>query len=164
MRVDVDYSDLTTLAKRLTDQPELRKEIVPHFKQMNVDYLKLAFADAPNSPKTDRKTRGSSGDLARSIIQVFPTPLTSVTGGNGRVKYFDMVYLGTRPHEIKPRYKKALAFVPRGSADGIVRKGVMHPGTRPNPFLFRTWLYNAKGLVQQLEVDMVDVINKETKL
>lgn len=154
MRVDVDYSDLTTLAKRLRDKPELQREIAPHFKVMSEDYFALARADAPNK----------TGRLANSIIQTFPSPLTSVTGSNGSVKYFDMVYLGTRPHEIKPRNKKALAFSPRGSADEIVRKSVMHPGTKPNPFLFRTWLYNAKKFVKQIESAMVSVIEKETKV
>lgn len=48
---------------------------------------------------------------------------------------------GTRPHIIRPRFKKALAFKPGGGfrfwdeSGRVVVKWVKHPGTKAQPFL-----------------------------
>jgi hypothetical protein len=151
MQVTIDTSDLQVLAKRLSDKPELQKAIAPYFETQSQELFALAFSDAPNR----------TGHLSRSLELSFPTPLTSVIGTNGSCKYFDFVYLGTRPHKIEAKNKKSLAF---GSPDAILRKSVMHPGTKPNPFLYRTWLYNAKDFVDAMESAYVKVLDKETKV
>jgi hypothetical protein len=52
---------------------------------------------------------------------------------NSGADYSAHVEFGTAPHEIKPKSKKALAFVSGGQK--VVVKSVQHPGTRPNPFM-----------------------------
>lgn len=43
---------------------------------------------------------------------------------------------GTRPHEIRPRFRRALRFPMAGGKDGFgYAKKVDHPGTEPQPFL-----------------------------
>jgi len=174
MQVTIDTSDLQVLAKRLSDKPELQKAIAPYFETQSQELFALAFSDAPNK----------TGHLSRSLELSFPSPLTSIIGTNGSCKYFDFVYLGTRPHKIEAkqrvifkrvttnlfgkgmvtynrRYYSSLSF---GSPDAILRKSVMHPGTKPNPFLFRTWLYNAKEFTDAMESAYVKVLDKETKV
>lgn len=68
----------------------------------------------------------ASGKLAASI-----TPFHSRTSagvGTNR-PYAAAMNNGSRPHEIKPKNKKALAF------GGGVFKRVKHPGTVPRPFM-----------------------------
>ena len=52
------------------------------------------------------------------------------------VHYGKEVEFGTNPHIIEPKNKQALAFKMGGKK--IVVKKVMHPGTRPNPFIRTT--------------------------
>ena len=85
--------------------------------------LRLA---APVNKNTEAKNRG---DLRRSIIVLYT---------NGFIKIFanDNIFhviFGTRPHPITPKNKKALAFKTGGK--NVVVKSVMHPGTKPNPFI-----------------------------
>lgn len=49
------------------------------------------------------------------------------------------VELGTRPHEIRPRFRQALRFPagPSGGAGWIFARKVNHPGTRPRLFMAR---------------------------
>lgn len=62
------------------------------------------------------------------------------------VDYIIYVVFGTKPHVIRPKNKKALAFEVGkkerlgrkegpGKANIVITKKVMHPGTRPNPFV-----------------------------
>jgi len=52
------------------------------------------------------------------------------------VSYAVYVERGTRPHEIVARRARALRFVWRGSV--VFFRRVLHPGTRPDPFISRT--------------------------
>lgn len=62
------------------------------------------------------------------------------------VKYAQFVIKGTKPHIIRPRKKKVLAFFWAGAPQAIVQKfgwrgvtfmKVKHPGTKANPFQMR---------------------------
>ena len=79
----------------------------------------------------DRTEPVRDGDLHRSR---FDEEITTRTGPGVRVGYTaaHARYLvdGTRPHEIRPRRKKALAFNVRGRR--VVTSRVRHPGTKPN--------------------------------
>lgn len=55
---------------------------------------------------------------------------------------------GTRPHEIVARRARALHFIWRG--EPVFFRRVMHPGTRPNPFVART-----RDHVERIAGDMV---------
>ena len=65
----------------------------------------------------------------------------SVTGMTARTAvvadkdYAAAVHDGSKPHIIRPRNKKALAFKVDGRT--VFVKEVKHPGAKPNPFLLR---------------------------
>jgi hypothetical protein len=67
----------------------------------------------------------------RGDITVFPQHNAhEIEVGNTRlIDYAVYVYYGTKPHEIKPKRKKALK-TPYGTF-----KKVKHPGTKANPYL-----------------------------
>lgn len=84
-----------------------------------------------------------TGNLGRSIR---PGGLTdSYTIVEARAGYAAYEEFGTRPHTIRPRTKRVLAWPAAGSArlSGSLRRGgslifarkVNHPGTKPHPFL-----------------------------
>lgn len=47
-------------------------------------------------------------------------------------EYASYVREGTRPHEIRPRFKKALAFFWEKAGENVIFARVNHPGTKPN--------------------------------
>lgn len=72
------------------------------------------------------------------------------------VPYGEIVEMGSRPHEIRPRRKQALAFIPGAtpathtwaerlrSGETVFAKRVRHPGTRPRRFVEKT-IRNLQG-------------------
>jgi hypothetical protein len=102
---------------------DLPGEIVPEFVE------KLADACLDNAYK---RAPWRSGFLAMSLTK-------NVDGNTAQVtptaSYAAFVSLGTRPHQIRPRNAKVLAF-PGGQLGGMVFAAVVnHPGTQPNPYL-----------------------------
>ena len=85
--------------------------------------LRLA---APVNKDTEAKNRG---DLRRSLVVLYQNGLLKIFANDN---IFHVIF-GTKPHKITPKNKNALAFKVGGKA--IVVKKVMHPGTRPNPFI-----------------------------
>lgn len=72
-----------------------------------------------------------TGRLRSSIrMEFFEDGLAGQVGTD--VQYAPAVEFGTAPHEIRPKKKKALYWP---GADHPVKR-VMHPGTKPHPFLF----------------------------
>ncbi len=65
------------------------------------------------------------------------------------VSYGKEVEFGTNPHVIEPKSKQALAFKVDGKQ--VITKRVMHPGTRPNPFI-RTTLRTQLGKIISQEL------------
>lgn len=59
--------------------------------------------------------------------------------------YLLHIEYGTRPHVIRPKNKKALAFKSGGKE--IVVKVVHHPGTRANPFIRETIFTKLKDII-----------------
>ncbi len=47
------------------------------------------------------------------------------------------VHWGTKPHEIRPRKRQALRFVPKGGGEFVFAKVVHHPGYKGDPYLVR---------------------------
>jgi hypothetical protein len=54
---------------------------------------------------------------------------------SNNTKYAAAVHDGSRPHIIRPKRRKALAFDPGGWEGIVVRKWVRHPGTKGQPWL-----------------------------
>jgi hypothetical protein len=95
-----------------------------------------------------------TGNLGRSIVIGAVTPTRAET--KATASYAAYVERGTKPHIIKPKVKKVLAFPAAGSArlSGSTRSGgqvrfarrVKHPGTKAQPFM----LPGAKKAVEGL--------------
>lgn len=87
-----------------------------------------------------------TGNLGRTIRLGLVTEDSAqiIAGGQGGVGYAQAVEYGTRPHEIVPRTRKALAWGGARRLSGSLRSGakatnfakrVKHPGTRAKPYL-----------------------------
>jgi hypothetical protein len=85
-----------------------------------------------------------TGTLARSIGPGSLTPAFAIV--QARAGYAAYVELGTKPHVIRPKRKRVLAWAataggsrlsgrPRKGATMRFAKVVHHPGTKPNPYL-----------------------------
>lgn len=75
-----------------------------------------------------------SGRLQRSISWYHLKNASGQYAGlNADAPYALMHHQGTRPHQIRATKAKALRFQQRGVV--VFRHSVMHPGTKPNPYL-----------------------------
>ena len=61
---------------------------------------------------------------------------------------FDMLSAGTRPHEIRPRRKKALRFRPKRRGRYVFAKKVRHPGTKPRRY-YEAWAADVKPIIRR---------------
>jgi len=104
----------------------------PVLRVLQIDTVREAKLLVP------RKT----GHLGRSIVPGVLTPTHAQV--EARTPYAGFVELGTRPHEIRPRKAKVLAWggvrrlsgaLARGSAPTHFAMLVHHPGTRAQPYL-----------------------------
>lgn len=109
-----------------------------------------------------RKVKRKTGNLGRTIRPGRITETTGevVAGGRLKVGYAEAVEKGTRPHVIRPRNKKALAWGGKRRLSGTLRTGekatnfamvVNHPGTRAYPFLL-------PGLQEAVKDEGVDAV------
>jgi len=92
-----------------------------------------------------------TGDLARSITVMKEGDAYIITP---LISYAIFIERGTRPHEIVARRARALRFVWRGSV--VFFRRVLHPGTRPNPFIART-----RDRVRNIVVEMMAAAVRE---
>jgi len=90
------------------------------------------------SANAKRNAPSKFGKLRQSITEKF-SKLTGEVAVN--VDYAGAVEFGSKPHIIRPKKKKALAFKPGGGfkfwdeSGRVVVKWVKHPGTDPQPYL-----------------------------
>ena len=79
-----------------------------------------------------------AGNLTHSGGTLRASITWKTTGSQGAgvygASYGPWVVHGTRPHEIRPRYKKVLHW---GGKPGVSALVVAHPGTKPNDFVKR---------------------------
>ena len=88
---------------------------------------------------------GGPADMRLEIRQAAMTPTGQFYGW--------FVREGTRPHEIRPRYKKYLHF--KIGERFVKTKLVHHPGTRPNPY--------HKRLLARLMPNVQEIVNEAGK-
>ena len=74
--------------------------------------------------------RMAPGRMGRKINAVVVGKHVRIESSHPATMY---VHNGTRPHVIRPRYRKVLKFSVKGRT--VFARVVMHPGTKPNPFL-----------------------------
>jgi HK97 gp10 family phage protein len=105
-------------------------------------------------PLMRKETPRASGLLSRSIYARV-SGLEGAVGPNLDVTpYAIYVHEGTRPHEIRPVTKKALYW--KGALHPVKR--VLHPGTKPNPFVERT-AENSREIVNMIFARALENIN-----
>lgn len=71
--------------------------------------------------------------------------------------YAAYVEFGTKPHEIRPKNKKALSWI--GPNGRRYAKVVHHPGTRPNPFVrnaFNDWADTLGAMAAQANIKRLE--------
>lgn len=121
--------------------PGLRKRLHAIDKVSGRPLLRTIQLDATANAK--RAVPVKTGNLRRTIR---PGGLTETfTIVKATAGYAAYVELGTRPHVIRPKNGKVLAWPAKGSArlSGSTKRGgsrifarvVHHPGTKPQPFL-----------------------------
>jgi len=95
--------------------------------------LKVAMVDTVTSIEKYAKHRCpvDTGNLRASITPEVDGFKEGSVGTN--VEYAMAVEYGSRPHDIRPREKKAMRFEKGGHE--IFAKRVKHPGSQPQPFL-----------------------------
>ena len=123
------------------------------------------------------ETKGGTGNLARSIhAQYLPEEMLITIGSP--LSYAEDVEFGTKAHEIKPRYKKALT-IPRAGGRLVQRKGkaktafeyggktkitdallvkrVWHPGTKGIHYIRRAVESSMPEMIDELKMFIGDV-------
>jgi len=125
MSISVQVGDIGGLINSLTQIPAgLEGYVIRNMSQVAYDQAE-AGADA--------HTR--TGALRQSLYNRAIPNGRAVGHDTNRAPYAAFVLLGTRPHVIKPKNKKALRWV---SGNGFVfAKSVKHPGYRGDNYLLR---------------------------
>jgi hypothetical protein len=153
------YADTTSIEK-IKNVLDMNKKIipkfVPHFKQAVQDMQQDVRLDAPVSHKSQKRKTQRGGWLARNTKKKFLGKLTAeVFTDESLVPYAKYVYLGTRPHDIVPRNKKALAwFGTSGSLN--FAKLVKHPGTKANPYIRKSVERHQAKFTKALQVGLAE--------
>lgn len=116
--IDITFKGLPELQRRLTA-----------IGQTNTVMRDLALTAIGNQK---RKAVVKTGNMRRQIHlgRVTKTSAETIAGAN----YSGAVEFGTKPHEIRPRARKALRWKAKGGAVVFARV-VHHPGTKARPFM-----------------------------
>lgn len=88
--------------------------------------------------KADSKVPVDTGALKRAQVKapIVVTGKKVSTGIEYTSDYAVYVHEGTRPHPIRPKKRKVLAWIPRGPGGKTVfAREVKHPGTKAQPWL-----------------------------
>lgn len=147
MEIEIDADEIAA------SLDELRSQVDSQVKQAFNNALEMIAATAKHlAPK------GATSLLSNSI------QVGEVTGSfwdwnlEGTVEatapYALAVEEGTRPHEIRPKYRRALRIPIEGGY--LFRKAVQHPGTAPQPFM--------QPALEQNQVDAMEEIGAAIEL
>lgn len=119
----IEYSDVTNLSKNLQRASDYAPRIIDTWlhRQVGPALVKEMQLEAPVK----------TGKLRSEIRQIdAPRKVTVMPVG---IDYNVYVVEGTRPHVIRAKRKKALAWDQHGKK--MIRRQVNHPGTKPNPYM-----------------------------
>ena len=97
-----------------------------------------ASEEVAEEARMHHRFRPDKGKLELAITKkVSPDGLTAwVTIDRTQAPYGPFVHEGTRPHVIKPTWKKKSLRWPKPQGNFVFAKKVNHPGTDPDPFLY----------------------------
>ena len=144
MNIVLDTGSLDTLHKALTQFPKLAKQEIRATMHAVTGLLTGEVVD--RTPVRTSHLRGS----IHPFVQDIPGGMLGIVGTS--VNYAIPVELGTKPHDIRPRNGKALAFMFRGAK--VVLGGVHHPGTTGS-FMFTNALRDNKAEIERQFASMV---------
>lgn len=98
-----------------------------------------------------------TGQLERAIdVRMISDKTAEVYIDNNVAPYGPFVHEGTRAHEIFPKGKQVLRWVPVGGNGFAFAKRVFHRGTKPDPFLYEA-LDNSREAVHEIFSKAVNV-------
>lgn len=130
MSISVGVSGVGAVISRLSGmQQEIDSRLM--------DAVNISLRDVQERARAEHRFTTRTGDAERSIEKQDARKAgNSITGEVGTTRLIT-VYLhqGTKPHTIVPRSKQALRWA-TGSEFQFAKR-VHHPGTKPDPFIFR---------------------------
>lgn len=134
--------------------PELaRKHIVRRFKTYGPKLAKYI--------KSNHRFKNRSGKLEGDIsykVYSSPYPILEVGVLDEQHPYGHFVHSGTSPHWITPVKAKSLRFFIGGKP--VFAKKVLHPGTRPDPFVKNGVKKNMKNIVNEINQGVFDGVRE----
>jgi hypothetical protein len=105
------------------------------FKEIRKE-LKIQLQLIQDVAKAQHNYHSRTGALQRDMaITVDSTGLNGTLRLDTTLPYAASIHDGSKPHRILPK-GKFLRFVPKGGNAFVFSKGVNHPGTKPDPFLY----------------------------
>lgn len=107
--------------------------------------LKISAAEVQEEARQVHRYTQRTGRLKDSVE-------TRMQGRHNAIVYLDsgvarygrFVHEGTKPHRIKPVHRRALRWVGKGRFQ--FARGVMHPGTKKDPFLYEAFRKKRKAI------------------
>lgn len=138
---------------------DLFRQIPEKFDRSMRLAMKKAVRDVRERARREHAFVTRTGVLERAIeSDVQDRPLTGYVFVTRDAPYGKYVHEGTKPHAIYPRKKRALRWATGGGF--VFAKGVMHPGTEPDPFL-KDALESERDNVVALFKTAIDDLAKE---
>ena len=122
-------------AKGLEKAADAFRKIPEKFERTMRLAMKSSIRDIREHARGNHRFVSRSGNLENAISsEVFDDPISGMIFlDTGQAPYGFWVHKGTKPHAIFPKNKKVLRWAQGG--DFIFSKNVLHPGTKPDPFL-----------------------------
>ncbi len=125
MAISVQVGDIQSVINRLTTIPVgLEKYVINNMAQ-------VAYDEAERGADKHTKT----GTLRQALYNRAIPDGRAIGHDRNRAPYAAFVLLGTRPHKILPKRKKALRWASGGKF--FFAKSVNHPGYRGDNYLLR---------------------------
>lgn len=145
--MSIEYSDVTKLSNNMQRAADYAPRIVDTWlhRQVGPALVKEMQAEAPVK----------TGHLRSQIRQIDSPRKVTVTPVG--VEYNQYVVEGTRPHVIRARRGKALAWDQHGVK--MIRRQVNHPGTQPNTYMTDS----ANKVMQQMTSQLTGLTIKMMK-
>jgi len=119
------------------------------FKKRIRQAIKASTIEVQDEAQTNHRFISRTGQLERSIDVKFNENSGIVYIDSQSAPHGPFVHEGTAPHDIFPKNKKALRWVPQGGGAFQFAMVVHHPGTKSDPFLFNA-LKNKKDDIRNI--------------
>jgi HK97 gp10 family phage protein len=119
--------------------------------------VKASAREVQTAAQNNHKFTSHTGQLERAIdVRMIGDKTAEVYIDNQAAYYGPFVHEGTKPHDIFPKNKKALRWVPIGGNGFVFAKRVHHRGTKADPFLYEA-LDHSRDEIRDIFSKAVDV-------